>query len=326
MAVKIAIPLLFLFQICFTTKTQAQFAPAAGQPGSTAIYKDSSIFIDWASACSVVRGYQNVDNVSAGYVSAGDSTMALGPAGSNSIVSLGDGGTATCTFNYPVVNGPGYDFAVFENSFDDNFLELAFVEVSSNGTDFYRFASTSLTQDTLQVGPFDTIMDPTLLNNLAGKYRMFYGTPFDLSELDTVPGLDINNITHIRVRDVIGCIDQVYATTDANGNKINEHWPTEFITGGFDLDAIGVIYNTVYNGLAELNQLQDVTVYPNPANDRLFINAIADKIEIYSVVGHLYYSSSNAASTLDISCFETGVYYLRIEKNKQIATVKFIKD
>ena len=45
------------------------------------------------------------------------------------------------------MNGNSWDFCVFENAFNDSFLELGFVEVSSNGNDFYRFPSTSFTQD-----------------------------------------------------------------------------------------------------------------------------------------------------------------------------------
>ena len=47
------------------------------------------------------------------------------------------------------MNGNSWDFCVFENAFNDSFLELGFVEVSSNGNDFYRFPSTSFTQDSL---------------------------------------------------------------------------------------------------------------------------------------------------------------------------------
>ena len=64
-------------------------------------------------------------------------------------VSLGDGGTVVLTFPQPIGDVPGPDFAVFENGFKafDNsfFLELAHVEVSSDGVNFYRFPSSSLT-------------------------------------------------------------------------------------------------------------------------------------------------------------------------------------
>lgn len=223
------------------------YAPAAGKDGSTAIYKDDSSFIEWATGCTVVRGPINAANPSLGYASFGIEENALGKATGDSygVVSLGDGGSATLTFDTPIANGNGYDFAVFENGFSDTFLELGFVEVSSNGTDYFRFNSVSETQMTTQVGSF-AALDPTDLNNLAGKYRQGYGTPFDLSELAGIsPLLDINAIMQVRIVDVVGCIQDGYCTYDSLGNKINDPWPTAFASGGFDLDAVGVINTAV---------------------------------------------------------------------------------
>ena len=313
-------------------KAYTQFAPAAGQPGSSAIYKDSTVFIDWANQCNVVRGWQNSANTSAGYVSAGDSTMALGIAGSNSVVSLGDGGKAICTFSLPVVDAAGYDFAVFENSFSDNFLELAFVEISSDGINFFRFPATSLTQDTLQIGPFDTIMNPELLNNLAGKYRVFYGTPFDLNEMTGIVGLDVMNITHIKIVDVVGSIDNMYATFDQYGKKINEHWPTEFFTGGFDLEAIGIIHNTVNNGIDEIDNSSlkglSCEIYPNPAHDKLFLKHNYDNLDfqIFDIYGNEIISSTIFSNTITIDYLTSGIYLLKISGKSKSLIQQFVKD
>lgn len=38
----------------------AQYAPAAGLPGSTTIHKDSSVFVAWATGCEVARGPINI--------------------------------------------------------------------------------------------------------------------------------------------------------------------------------------------------------------------------------------------------------------------------
>jgi hypothetical protein len=40
---------------------------------------------------------------------------------------------------------------------------------------------------------------------------------------------------------VVGSLDDRYATYDVLGNKINDPFPTPFASGGFDLDAVGVI-------------------------------------------------------------------------------------
>jgi len=207
------------------------YAPAAGQPGSTAIHKDSPVFVGWAT------GWQD-------YVVGSDCDViwqtpakALGKAVGDSydIVCLGNGGRITMTFDKPIANGPGWDFAVFENSFNDTFLELAYVEVSSNGVDFFRFPNESLTASPV---PAFGAVDPTNIDGLAGKYRQGYGTPFDLDQLAGVsPLLNVNSISFVRIQDIVG--DGSYL--DTSGKPIYDPHPTVG-SGGFDLDAIGVIH------------------------------------------------------------------------------------
>ena len=229
------------------------YAPPAEEPNSTAIHMDDPNFVPWATGITVQRGYIDISDPNLGYVSYGSDANALGKADGDSfgVVSLGDGGVATLTFEYPIADGQGYDFAVFENAFDDTFLELAFVEVSSDGTNFFRFDSVSLTQTNTQVGTFGSL-DTTELHNLAGKYRQGYGTPFDLAELKDVNSLlDVSRVTHVRIIDVVGCIQDEYARYDSLDNKINDPWSTPFETGGFDLDAVGVIHEKTL--LADFN-------------------------------------------------------------------------
>jgi hypothetical protein len=140
------------------------FAPAAGQPGSTAIANTSGSFVEWADGYqNLIRGPLDIAHPSAGQASFGDPTSALGEADGSTThaVSLGDGGQITLSFARPITDGPGPDLAVLENSFSDTFLELAFVEVSTNGVDFVRFPSESLTQTTTQVGT-SGLLDRTL--------------------------------------------------------------------------------------------------------------------------------------------------------------------
>jgi hypothetical protein len=218
------------------------YATAAGQLGSTAISRTDPSFVAWAtSAASLTRGPQDINNPGGLLANSGTANDALGPAGSG-IVSLGDGGVITLGFNSPIKNGSGFDFAVFENGFSDLFLELGFVEVSSDNNNFFRFPSVSLTTFATQVGSFGAI-DPTNLHNLAGKYRANFGTPFDLEDLVGVsPLLNVNEVRFIRIVDVVGSINPNHATHDSWGNVVNDPYPTAFGTGGFDLDAVGVIH------------------------------------------------------------------------------------
>lgn len=238
--------LTWLFVISVSAQ-DGPFPPPAGQPGSTAINKDSLIFESWASALAIKRGYINLSNPGeeangSNFATFGKRSNGLGAAtgNSNNVISLGDGGEVTLTFGQPIVNGPGADFAVFENGFLDTFLELAFVEVSSDGVNYFRFPAISLNSEETQIGPFGEV-DATKIHNLAGKYRIGFGTPFDLSDLEEHEDLDISNIRFVRIIDVVGSVDPAYATFDSQGNMVNDPFPTPFVSGGFDLEAVGII-------------------------------------------------------------------------------------
>ncbi len=306
----------------------AQFPPAAGQPGSTAIHKDSSLIAAWAVSCTVQRGYQDISDTALGLANVGDSSMALGPAGTAGVVSLGDGGRAILSFAEPMPNGPGWDFAVFENSFSDDYLELAFVEVSSDGLNFFRFPATSLSQDSLQVGSFGSL-DPTQINNLAGKYRALFGTPFDLDELSGTPGLDLDAISHIKIIDVVGSLQDSFATYDHLGNKINDPWPTPFPSGGFDLDAVAVLNHPSASAHNPV-QNSDITLFPNPAGQQVHLQwnhpEALQFLGLYNALGQLVYHvpEPEAASEFSISvaAFPPGNYIWLAQSNSQRITQK----
>ena len=180
------------------------FDAPAGQIGSLAVYKDSSVIVNWATGIQVSRGFLNVANPNLGVVGFGLESDALGIAEGDgtSVVSLGDGGVAVLTFSNRITNLAGPDFAVFENGFADDYMEFAHVEVSSDGVNYFRFPSISEIPLTIQTDNF-TFVDCRYVFNLAGKYRQGYGVPFDLEELTGIPNLDVNAISHIKLVDVI---------------------------------------------------------------------------------------------------------------------------
>ncbi len=210
---------------------------------------------------------------------ASDSGNALGPADGGTF-SLGDllasevaagepAGEIVLGFAQPIVDGSGADFAVFENAFDFLeppdftdptgfvFAELAFVEVSSNGVDFARFPTTSLTTEgtgdpsTDLVAPFGRDfagIDPTNVDGFAGFDRTFEGTPFDLGDLLSDPlvvsgVVDLDDISFVRLVDIPGDGSRLDDSDPAN--PILDAFSTtsggEFLTAGFDIDAVGVL-------------------------------------------------------------------------------------
>lgn len=296
----------------------AQFDGAALTPGSLAIDKDSSDIVAWANTCVVERGWLDISDKSLGLATHGTDDLGTNYANGLDVVSLGDSGIATLAFNPSIANGPGPDFAVFENSFSDFFLELAYVEVSSNGVDFYRFPAISNYPDSAQIGPFDPISDPTKLHNLAGKYRSTFGTPFDLSELDTIQELNINQITHVRIIDVVGSVDPNYGSQDINGNYINDPFPTPFASSGFDLDGVAVLHQ----GPLLLQELTNdaISIYPNPVQSgntiQIQANTEITSVQVIDLMGSLIFEGNQIE--LNSIQLNSGTYLICIKTNAQL--------
>ena len=224
------------FTIALLATTAAALAgPYPGAPNTQgvttdAIGKESPLFVAWAKG--------HLDYVWGTNVSSSWRTpaKAYGKATEDvmDIVCLGDNGKITMYFPHPIKDGAGADFAVFENSFSitpTGFFELAFVEVSSDGVNFFRFPSDSLTQ------AVTNSIDPTNVSGLAGKYPAGYGTPFDLAVLAASPLLDKGNIRFVRLIDILGN----GTIKDSSGDPIYDPYPNTG-SAGFDLDAIGVIH------------------------------------------------------------------------------------
>ena len=239
------------------------FGAAPGSQSSTAVPANDASIVDWASG---YQSYAPGTDVDLTFQTPQKALGAPGNSNGNSegsvfdIVSLGRGGSIVLSFDPPIVDGAGYDFAVFENAFSNTFLELAKVEVSSDGVNFVQFLAFSLVP--APVGVFGS-SDPSDIEQLAGKYRAGYGTPFDLSQLSGNPLIDLNNVAYVRLIDVIGdgladnsislqavadwagitvaqlpayVVDAINAAPAA----VYDPYPT-ISSAGFDLDAIGVI-------------------------------------------------------------------------------------
>ncbi len=304
--------------------------------GTNAIHKDSTVIVGWASSIEVVRGYIKITDTTytyteSGYTSniawSGSPENALGAA-NGSFVSFGDGGYAVVQFENPIGNGPGPDFAVFENAMfsppnqsERCFVELAFVEVSSDGENYERFPAVSQMQYHTQITSFQSV-EWSMYHNFAGIYPVFYGVPFDL---DDIPGeiVDKNNITHVRIVDAIGCIQPDFATYDSQGNIVNCAWPTPFHTGGFDLDAVAVLN---YSTDIQILHSPEISIFPNPASDFIRHTGMGIlEFKFYDTKGLNVKTIITDSNVLDISDLSNSVYYLKIIGDDFTLVKKFIK-
>ncbi len=271
--------LFYSFLACVASlAVQAQFSPDGGKAGSTALHRDSVMWQGWAVAAQFEIGWIDVAQPALGRQTMPATQSVLGVE-DGIVASLGDGGVAILEFDPPLADGPGPDFAVFENGFavtdSSGFYELAQVAVSSDGRDFHEFASTSLTPGA--VASFG-LLQPTLIDGLAGKVSAPYGVPFDLADLAPDAALNPERIRFVRITDVIGTLDSAFAKTDSEGIAIADPYPTPFPAGGFDLDAVGAIHTSETVGIVEAEYSSNKHLKNSPKPVLLLSRAEAAKL------------------------------------------------
>ncbi|MCA9773111.1 MAG: hypothetical protein KC466_11935, partial [Myxococcales bacterium] len=163
------------------------------------------------------------------------------------VLTLGDGGSITLAFtDNRVVDGPGPDLAVFENAFAQGgdpsvrFIELARVEVSANGVDFFEFPSSvnpalplgdpARYSGFAGVGCVDPLGEPVAPEAFAcgdgsGQLAGIGGDSFDLQDLG------LSEARYVRV-------------TDVGGDPADSG---DAFAGGFDLDAVAALHSAAPN-------------------------------------------------------------------------------
>lgn len=91
------------------------------------------------------------------------------------------------------------------------------------------------------------------------------------------------------------------------------------------IDSICVEFSV---GQTEINPSISFSVYPNPANDKLFFKLTDSHmtITIYNTLGVIVLSQKLINKTADISSLENGVYFIALDNEKVIKRQKIIKN
>jgi hypothetical protein len=116
-----------------------------------------------------------------------------------------------------------------------------------------------------------------------------------------------------------------YSFTDINpgsGNSFYRIRQTEK-TGQYEFSNIVLIKEGKRNDPA-------FTVFPNPANDYIIINAVHNaqisKVQVYDANGRILYQSQNGKNRVETASLKPGVYYIRIEDaSGEIYSSSFLK-
>lgn len=84
-------------------------------------------------------------------------------------------------------------------------------------------------------------------------------------------------------------------------------------------------------GVNTLIKTNNIKVYPNPASDKLFIhiknNNAVEQINIYNIIGENLYSANivDKLTTIDISQFSKGIYFISLQIRNERVTKKIVK-
>jgi uncharacterized repeat protein (TIGR02543 family) len=122
----------------------------------------------------------------------------------------------------------------------------------------------------------------------------------------------------------------------------NESFKVRFTFNGinmFEDDDKKVIFNNIAISAIDKNVLsaedylveeQNLTIYPNPAKDKIRISSSSnvDKVLVYNIFGKLVYKSSKNSNTLtvDISNFSKGIYLVKVFSGGFSKTKKIVKE
>ena len=81
-------------------------------------------------------------------------------------------------------------------------------------------------------------------------------------------------------------------------------------------------FHTWFEGVSELEN--SLKVYPNPASQVLNVEGLMTSVEVYNTVGQCLLSKQvNGNTQIDLSGFNNGIYFLRVNNNGETAVRKF---
>lgn len=106
----------------------------------------------------------------------------------------------------------------------------------------------------------------------------------------------------------------VFIQFKASYNDSTAHFGTRFLIDDLFLQAP--------NSTRDFSAVNHVSIYPNPVNDLLFIQAASPvkAISIRSMTAQQVYDHQGAVTSIDCSKFENGIYFVRIETDKGVQT------
>lgn len=158
-----------------------------------------------------------------------------------------------------------------------------------------------------------------------GPYQHLIGSGVTQANVETLNDIPVNDCYLFRIYDSnnngICCNygNGYYYIKDANGNRIIEG-DGEF--GSMASHLISIKGNTTSVDAVSQETLK---VYPNPANDYLTVEGEMTSLEVYNAIGQRMLAKvvNGNITRINLSEFNNGIYFLRVNNNGEVTTRKF---
>ena len=90
---------------------------------------------------------------------------------------------------------------------------------------------------------------------------------------------------------------------------------------------VNIVAEFVSTGIEDF-AAQSITIYPNPVQDVLYIEAeeTVTAVNVYNLLGSIVAQSRGDVREINLSNLSAGVYMVRVEKGKEISTLRIVKN
>ena len=264
-----------------------------------------------------------------------------------SIENLGANQATTLDITYSVNQGPSqvYNWTGDLSTFQEEEIALPAIAFTQQATNTLTIsvASDDVNENNEGSTSFDAVLETigtiiltfdtdTFAHQNSWDFRDSSG---NIIESESYTSADDNQLFSYRFNFDADCLE--FNMYDTSGNGILGSGDGVSLEDGngvviYALNSdIGSGFSLQFNsdGVLNLedNNLETVTLYPNPSSDVLTISNIENAtIEIYNLLGQVMTTKENTFNqeTIDVSSYKSGTYFVKISKGAFTTTKKFV--